>query len=314
MGLFDCTFFHSPITNEWGAFFVSKLSKKRISADVIVQYQEIFRCPVCFGQMQVVNLQSLICINQHCFDVSKQGYVNLLTRASKTKYDKRMFESRRMICRSGFFEPLNAIISDKIINQLRTNERTKVLDAGCGEGSQLTSIQERILQNATSSLLAVGIDISKEGIHSAAAEYSNAIWCVADIANCPFANHQFNFILNVLSPANYSEFQRMIADDGMIIKVIPERDYLKELRDIFYEGSQKQGYSNENTLDHFNENFKITDVENVRYQVALDDSLIEPLLRMTPLSWGTTEERLQKIHEMNLQHITMDLTILFGKK
>jgi 23S rRNA (guanine745-N1)-methyltransferase len=285
-----------------------------ISAAVIARFQEIFRCPVCSGEMQMINLQSLICSNRHCFDIAKQGYVNLLSLAKKTKYDKRMFEYRRMINRSGFFDPLNAVISDKIINQLRTNEPTSILDAGCGEGSHLTKIQEKLFRKTTNSLLAVGIDISKEGISSAAAEYSNAIWCVANIANCPFANHRFNIILNILSPANYSEFQRLIADDGMVIKVIPERDYLKELRDIFYEGSEKQVYSNEITLDHFNEHFEVTDVESVRYQVNLGESYIKPLLGMTPLSWGTTTERLQKIQEMKLQQVTMDFKILIGKK
>jgi len=297
-----------------GCFFVFKHSKKMISAAVIARFQEIFRCPVCSGQMQMINLQSLICINRHCFDIAKQGYVNLLSLAKKTKYDKRMFEyRRRMINKSGFFDPLNDVISNKIINQLRNNEQTSILDAGCGEGSHLTKIQEKLFRK-TNSVLAVGIDISKEGISSASAEYSNAIWCVADIANCPFANHRFNFILNILSPANYSEFQRLIADDGMVIKVIPERDYLKELRDIFYEGSEKQVYSNEFTLDHFNEHFEVTDVESVRYQVNLGESDIQPLLGMTPLSWGTTTERLQKIQEMNLQQVTMDFKILIGKK
>lgn len=95
-------------------------------------------------------------------------------------------------------------------------------------------------------------------------------------------DRQFHFILNMLSPANYSEFQRLIADDGMVIKVIPERDYLIELRNIFYEGSQKQVYSNEHTQEQFYNHFEIADVTNVRYQVVLDDTLIEPLLRMTP--------------------------------
>lgn len=293
---------------------MSKQSKKIISAAIIARYQEIFRCPICFGQMQMNNLQSLICSNRHCFDVARQGYTNLLSRAIKTKYDKRMFEYRRVTCQSGFFDPLNAAISDIVIKQLRANEQTSILDAGCGEGYHLTKIQERILRNTRNSLLAVGMDISKEGVSSASAEYSNAIWCVADIANCPFADHQFNVILNILSPANYSEFQRLIAEDGMVIKVIPGQDYLKELRDIFYKGSQKQVYSNKNTLDHFHEHFDVTDVENVRYQVFLDDTLIEPILRMTPLSWGTTTARLLKVQEMNLKLITIDFTILIGKK
>lgn len=296
-----------------GCFFVFKYSKKSKSAAIIARFQEIFRCPICNGQMHMINIQSLVCSNRHCFDLAKQGYVNLLSLTKKTKYDKRMFEFRRMISKSGLFDPLNTVISDKIINQLRTNEQTSILDAGCGEGSNLTKIQENLCHKSTNSVLAVGIDISKEGISSAAAEYSNAIWCVADIANCPFTSHGFNFILNILSPANYSEFQRLIADDGMVIKVIPGRDYLKELRDIFYEGSEKQVYSNELTLDHFKQHFEVTDVERVRYQVNLGETYIEPLLGMTPLSWGTTTERMQKIQEIKLQQVTMDFKILIGK-
>jgi 23S rRNA (guanine745-N1)-methyltransferase len=285
-----------------------------MSAAVIERFQEIFRCPICGGQMRLINLQSLICNNQHCFDLAKQGYVNLLARDNKTKYDNQMFEYRRTISRSGFFGPLNAVISQIMINHLRNNEPASILDAGCGEGSHLTNIQEEIVRNTSNPLLVVGIDISKEGIIKAAAEYPNAVWCVADIANCPFANNQFKFILNILSPANYSEYQRLIADDGMVIKVIPERDYLKELRDLFYKGSEREVYSNLATLELFCENFEKTDVENVHYQVNLDEKLIVPLLGMTPLSWGTTTERLQKIQEMNLQQVTMDFKILIGKK
>lgn len=285
-----------------------------ISAAVIERFQEIFRCPACRVQMKMINSQSLVCNNRHCFDLAKQGYVNLLSRANKTKYDKQMFEYRRVISRSGFFDPLNKVISQKIINQLLVNESARILDAGCGEGSHLINIQEEISRNISFPLLAVGIDISKEGINTAAAEYFNAIWCVADIANCPFSNHQFNYILNILSPANYSEFHRLITDDGMVIKVIPERDYLKELRDIFYEGSEKQVYSNVITIKHFYESFEETDVENVRYQVKLDKTLIEPLLGMTPLTWGITTEQLQQIKEMNLQQVTVDFKILIGKK
>lgn len=92
-----------------GCFFVSKYSKKMISAAVIARFQEIFRCPLCSGQMQMINVQSLICSNRHCFDIAKQGYVNLLSQAKKTKYDKRMFEYRRMISKSRFFDPLNTV-------------------------------------------------------------------------------------------------------------------------------------------------------------------------------------------------------------
>jgi 23S rRNA (guanine745-N1)-methyltransferase len=283
-------------------------------AEKIENFQEIFICPLCKNQMQMLNLQSLVCRNQHCFDIAKRGYLNLLSRANSTKYDKKIFEYIRVISKSGLFKPLHAAVSEIIMSQLPSNEPIGILDAGCGEGSHLNNIQIEINQKKLNPLMAVGIDISKEGISFAAAEYSNAIWCVADIANCPFASQQFKFILNILSPANYSEFQRLISDHGLVIKVVPERDYLKELREIFYEGSDKQVYSNSHTINHFNEQFKLLDIENIRYQVNFSKTLIEPLLGMTPLSWGTSKERIEKVLQMNLKQITMDFKILIGKK
>ncbi|MDD9269278.1 putative RNA methyltransferase [Paenibacillus sp. GCM10023248] len=285
-----------------------------MSAGKIESFQEIFICPLCKKQMQMIHLRSLVCSNQHCFDIAKQGYMNLLSRASNTKYDQKIFEDRRVISKRGLFNPLHAAVSDIIRSQLPSYEPISILDAGCGEGTHLNNILIEIKRKKLNPLLAVGIDISKEGIRLAAAEYSDVIWCVADIANSPFANQQFKFILNILSPANYSEFQRLMTDHGLVIKVVPERDYLKELREIFYQGSDKQVYSNSLTIRHFSEQFKLLDVASIRYQVNLSGPLIEPLLGMTPLSWGTSKERIEKIARMNLKQVTMDFKILIGKR
>ncbi|MCR8980676.1 methyltransferase domain-containing protein [Brevibacillus laterosporus] len=296
-----------------GCFFVSKIRNITEHTNLISEYEGIFRCPVCMNQMRMVHRKSLLCTKGHCFDLSKHGYINLLTRASNTKYSKQMFKSRRAICKGGFFEPLIEIISKKIMTET-SKKRINILDAGCGEGSHLSSIQEKISQDTALNPLGVGIDISKEGISLASREYPNAIWCVTDLAHCPFAGEQFDFILNILSPSNYSEFTRMITDDGMVIKVIPNRDYLKELREAFYNETNRQEYSNDKTLALFKSHFQLVDVEQVRYRFALDHTPIESLLQMTPLSWGSTEEGLQKILQMDVPEITIDLTILFGKK
>lgn len=237
-----------------------------------------------------------------------------MSRVSTTKYDKKIFEYRREISKSGLFDPLHDAVSKIIISKLQSNASVRMLDAGCGEGSHLNNIQAKLIQKKYKTLLAVGIDISKEGISYAAAEYANAIWCVADIANSPFTSQQFNIILNILSPANYSEFQRLLTDDGFLIKVVPEQDYLKELREILYEGSDKQVYSNSLTLSHFSEQFELLDAETIRYQVNLSEPLIEPLLGMTPLSWGTSKERMRKVLQMNLKQVTIHFKILIGKK
>lgn len=262
----------------------------------------------------MVDSKSLICTNHHCFDVARQGYVNWLSFSPKGNYDKQIFESRRIVVNSGFFEPLLDRISERITGARAAKAKPiKLIDAGCGEGSLLSRIGEKMAPRDVHDFL-TGVDISKEGISSAAAAYNNLVWCVADIAKLPFASKQFDFILNILSPSNYSEFQRILSDDGMVIKVIPDRDYLQELRAVFYEGTNRRVYSNANTLDRFVHHFHLFKTERVNYKVVLEQRLIQALIRMTPLSWGTTQDRLQHAMKMDGAEITIDLTILYGTK
>lgn len=265
--------------------------------------------------MRLIDSKSLVCAQYHCFDLSKQGYVNLMTHGIKTKYDKQMFDSRKRICNSGFFDPLMGRLSENIIHEEKFHgEPLKVLDAGCGEGSHLAHLGEKLKLKDKQSFVGVGVDISKEGISMAARENPHMIWCVGDLANCPLSNQQFQFILNILSPANYAEFQRMLSDDGRVIKVIPEIGYLQELREAFYLHTHRQAYENSQTRDRFLTYFHLLDSQRVQYRVTLDETLLEHLVYMTPLSWGTTADRLEFFFEMDIKEITIDLRILLGKK
>ncbi|WP_245954759.1 putative RNA methyltransferase [Fontibacillus phaseoli] len=295
---------------------MSKNNEKNSKARILSKYEDMFVCPVCSSFMKVVNLKSFICSKHHCFDIAKQGYVNLLPHPFKTKYDKQLFEARRMISQSGFFDPLLARISEIMMENLQSESKLiKILDAGCGEGSHLSQIQQRIMDQSQCNLLGIGIDISKEGIHMASRGTSGkAIWCVADLAKCPFVDQQFNFILNILSPSSYSEFHRMLADGGMVIKVIPESKYLQELRGIFYKQSDRTVYSNENTIELFNRNFDLVELQRIQYGVTMENKYIEQLVRMTPLSWGASEELKQQVLGKDKLEITCDFSVLLGKK
>lgn len=294
-------------------FVMNHNEKKAARTKIFAEYQHVFRCPICFSYMNL-HQKSLMCSNQHCFDLSKQGYVNLLSHSPKTKYDKRMFDSRRIISRSGFFEPLISQISDMMANVWASDKQINILDAGCGEGSHLTSIMDKVNHLTTNNLLGVGMDISKEGISVGSRENPKIIWCVADLAHSPFAAGSFNFVLNILSPSNYSEFKRMLSEDGWIIKVIPESGYLNELRQIFYDRTDRQAYSNRRTMKRFFEHFELIETRRIQYRVILDHALIGHFIYMTPLSWGAEEKQIQQVLEMDLAEITVDLTILFGKK
>ncbi|WP_248924606.1 putative RNA methyltransferase [Paenibacillus hamazuiensis] len=280
--------------------------------DFFAENADLFRCPICCGLMKVHERKSLRCARGHCFDISKHGYVNLLPRPVKTKYDKTMFDSRKIISQAGFFQPLDALITEQIVRYLgRGRDNINILDAGCGEGSHLAFLQDAIRRETGASVLGMGIDISKEAVSLAARQYPGSLWSVADLAKCPLQDRRFPCIVNILSPSNYSEFLRMLARGGIVVKVVPESGYLKELRELFYE-PDKQTYSSSGTQERFAHFFKMIEARRLNYTFRLERSLIPHLFRMTPLSWGAGENAFRKAPDVDDMEVTVDLTVLIG--
>jgi len=258
----------------------------------------------------------MVCQNNHCFDIARTGYVNFLTRPVKTEYDKELFRSRNIINDSGFFDPMLETTCNLILEHVeRFNVKDiKILDAGCGEGSHLGRIINSLNGRIAGNIQGVGVDISKEGILLASKGFNDIIWCVADIANLPFVDGQFDVVLNILSPSNYREFSRVLNDNGILIKVVPGSNYLIELRNIFYDNKDKQTYSNEKIIERYRGNFYILEKKDIHYTVKiLRDDLVH-LMRMTPLSWNVTDEKIEQVFNRNINSITVDYTIVVGKK
>ena len=213
------------------------MKKIDLAKNMISNNSHLFKCPVCGSEMNIFDSPSLICTNKHSFDLSRKGYINMLLNGKKSKYNHEMLESRNFISKSGFFDQMIRQVKKIILKQLLTNRLQNgfVLDAGCGEGSHLARILTTIREKSDIRLQGVGIDISKEGIRIAARDYTNIIWCVADLASLPFKDKQFDIVLNILSPASYLEFNRILKDNGILIKVVPGSDYLIQLRNTFYD-------------------------------------------------------------------------------
>jgi 23S rRNA (guanine745-N1)-methyltransferase len=80
------------------------ISKKMINAQVMDGNADLLRCPLCLSEMAMMDMSRLVCANNHSFDLSKNGYVNLAPQAHVTKYDQSLFEARKMVMTSGFFD------------------------------------------------------------------------------------------------------------------------------------------------------------------------------------------------------------------
>ncbi|HEX5565259.1 MAG TPA: methyltransferase domain-containing protein, partial [Sporosarcina sp.] len=181
-----------------------------------------------------------------------------------------------------------------------------VLDAGCGEGTHLQEVHSQLRTGS----VGIGIDLAKEGIAAASKAYPGIIWSVADLAAMPFADTSVDAILNVLSPANYAEFNRLLKPGGMVVKVVPESGYLQELREAFYDGKQQKEEAD--PVERFREQFDAVETERVTYTFTLSEDLLAPLIRMTPLTWNASEERVSEVLAAGMKEITIDLRVISG--
>lgn len=285
------------------------MSNKEKSAKLVQKYEDKLRCPICEKQVQVVELRSLQCANNHSFDFAKQGYINMLMRSVKTPYDKALFASRQEVIReTNLYTKLHASVADILKTHL-TKEIT-ILDAGCGEGSHLEQIMKKSDLN---NMLGIGIDIAKEGVLRAAKHYHHAIWLVGDLANAPLANQSCNAIINILSPANYREFKRILSDEGIVVKVIPGKNYFRELREALY-ADDKQTYSNEDTVELFENQFQLIEHMHVQTTESISEQELEHLINMSPLAWNIEEGEKDQLRKHGIDQLTIDLEILVGGK
>ncbi|WP_415272900.1 methyltransferase domain-containing protein [Bacillus siamensis] len=287
-------------------------SMKRKRAELLQSCQSVFRCPLCRTAMAVSQNQSLICGNGHTFDISKQGYVNFLNKAVKTRYDRQLFEARRELFDSReFFAPVQKEIAAIISRTQSPQKQAAVLDAGCGEGSHLAAVC-RLLQPAFS-VTGIGIDISKEGVlHAAKAFGDRMVFAVADVADAPFADSRFDVVMSVLSPWNYKECSRLLRKGGTVIKAMPRRDYLKEVREFFFGDSPRRNDTADSAACRFQAGFQTFDRKRLRYTKTLSQSDLERLVKMTPLTWKCTEESIQRFIGRKAADITIDIEILIG--
>lgn len=276
--------------------------KKIERGTMFIQTQsDLFRCPTCH-QMMHAQEKALVCLEGHRFDVSKKGTLYFLNHQIKTDYDREMFEHRRKLIVHGMYQPLLDLLQPFCQNQ-------RILDVGCGEGSFLQQFNEQ-----ATLLPSVGFDISKEGIYLASDYGENVFWCVADLTNLPFQEDRFTTILNIFSPSNYQEFQRVLVDGGQLIKVVPRSGYLKELRAAFYpEDEKKQHYSNQAVVEKFQETFRESERQTLTYVFDIPESCQLSLLEMSPLEWGVSMEIKEKLQKKPLKRITIDLDILIGR-
>ena len=263
-----------------------------------------FACPICQENLTLVE-SSLKCNNRHSFDLAKFGYVNLAPQIKQSaNYDKENFQNRQQILEAGFYQAILEGVSDL----LEANPSAKtVLDIGCGEG-----FYSRKLQETHSDKTFYAFDISKDSVQIAAKSEANwaVNWFVGDLARLPLQDASMDILLDIFSPANYGEFRRVLSKDGILIKVIPTKNHLKEIRQTVQDQLTKKDYSNQDIKDHFQEHFTILSSQTASLTKTITANHLQALLIMTPLLFHVDQT---KIDWSQLTEITIEAEMLVGQ-
>ena len=263
-----------------------------------------FSCPICQKNLTLIET-SLKCSNRHSFDLAKFGYVNLAPQIKQSaNYDKENFQNRQQILEAGFYQNILKGISD--ILATKPSAKT-VLDIGCGEG-----FYSRKLQESHSDKTFYAFDISKDSVQIAAKSEANwaVNWFVGNLARLPIKDTSMDILLDIFSPANYGEFRRVLSQNGILIKVIPTENHLKEIRQMVQDQLTKKDYSNQDIKEHFQEHFSIQSSQTASLIKPITAEQRQALLSMTPLLFHVDHT---KIDWTQLTEITIEAEILVGK-
>ncbi|HEO0061694.1 TPA: methyltransferase domain-containing protein [Streptococcus agalactiae] len=263
-----------------------------------------FACPKCQNPL-IKESNSLKCSGNHCFDLSKFGYVNLLGgKKVDEHYDKKSFENRQLVLENGYYNHILEAISKVLENNSQFHS---VLDIGCGEGfysRQLVNKHEKTF---------LAFDISKDSIQLAAKSDQSRLvkWFVSDLANLPIQDSSIDIILDIFSPANYKEFRRVLSDDGILVKVVPVAEHVQELREKASQYLKQKDYSNQKILDHFRENFEIISEQKVVQSYNCSQQERQAFIDMTPSLFSVDKTT---IDWASISEITVGALIVIGKK
>ena len=263
-----------------------------------------FACPICQENLTLLE-SSLKCNNRHSFDLAKFGYVNLAPQIKQSaNYDKENFQNRQQILEAGFYQAILEVVSDLLSNS--KNAKT-ILDIGCGEGFYSRKLQERHPDKTF-----YAFDISKDSVQIAAKSEPNwaVNWFVGDLARLPIKDASMDILLDIFSPANYGEFRRVLSKDGILIKVIPTKNHLKEIRQKVQDQLTDKDYSNQDIKNHFQNNFTILSSKTTSLTKPITAEQLQALLSMTPLLFHIDQS---KIDWSQLTEITIEAEILVGK-
>jgi 23S rRNA (guanine745-N1)-methyltransferase len=238
-------------------------------------------CPLCRSALQTHD-KTWLCMNGHAFDVSREGYVNLLPVQHKKSLSPGdtadSVAARRRFLSAGHYQPLR----DAVARVLRGLSAQRMLDLGCGEGYYTEAMRGEVP-------LVSGLDIAKPAIQLAARQQKQVTWLVGSAALLPFADASLDVVSSLFSPLPVTEMHRVLKPNGHVLMVTPAPDHLWQVRKGLFEAVR--AHEPDKFLQAFHDDFVLSNRQRVEAPLTLSQAALKDLLAMTPYAWKATAER-----------------------
>jgi len=194
---------------------------------------------------------------------------------------------------------------DRVLPHLAPLKDRTILDVGCGEGFYARQIQQRTERNI------FAFDLSREAIQIASKKDKRKAvkWFVTDLSKIPLKDGSMDCILDIFSPAHYKEFQRLLSPNGYVVKVIPTKNHLREIRTKVQAHLKNPDYSNESVVEYFEKYLKTISRETVSATVQLSSEQRMSFIEMTPLLFCVEKDC---VDWRTLTHLTIEADVLIG--
>ncbi|TXS90754.1 methyltransferase domain-containing protein [Parahaliea maris] len=271
--------------------------------------QLAWRCPSCQSPLAASERQWL-CENNHCFDISRQGHVNLLLahhKRSKNPGDaKAMLQARRRFLQRGFYQPLARAMAELIGEQAAPGASSRtLLDAGCGEGYYLRELDEQL----PGSWHFGGFDIAKDAVLMAAKSNRQHEYVCASSKNIPLEDASVDVVVSVFSPLQFDEIERIVRPGGALLVVGPGPGHLLEIKRAIY--SEVRSYAETKSP----ESFESMASKSLEYSAGIHDSEAwQDVLAMTPFAHHGSAAAKTELLASPPPLLTCDFTLALYRK
>jgi len=273
-------------------------------------------CPLCKEPLTSTD-KTLHCRDGHCFDISKEGYVNLLPpgkgKNARTGDEKEMLRARRAFLAGGYYAPISDTIAALLHKHLPDGD-TVLCDSGCGEGWHTLRITEQLAQRGRM-VLGIGFDASKHGaaygMKSAkqknmccnfqSSDDGQVFFLPANIFVLPLQDTCISAVISMFAPVAVEENLRVLKNDGFLVTASSGKDHLRELRELLYTDVHYADKEPQYT------GFSLIESVSCKYVIDIPDKdTLWNLFTMTPFYYRTTEQGRQRLREKDCLSVTVD--------